>query len=245
MFEEAGVSKISQYNEYAKKHNLKPLPVIVIIIDEYADLVESCKDVSVPVVKLAQKSRAAGIHMIISTQRPSVNVITGVIKANLPTRVALRVAQPIDSITILGEGGAEKLLGYGDLLVDSPEIEGVGLTRLQCPYVDNSEIKRVVEFLKENYPTNFSREFLDLNEKTSTTAFNEFGNQIVDERYEEVKEFVLTLNEVSGSLIQRKFGFGYNRAARIFDKLKEEGIVAENPSGGTAAKCKVIGRKGD
>ncbi|MGM9858674.1 MAG: DNA translocase FtsK [Bacilli bacterium] len=243
LFEQAGVSKISQYNEYAIKHDLKPLPIIVVIIDEYADLVEGYKDISTPVVRLAQKSRAAGIHMVISTQRPSVNVITGVIKANLPSRVALRVAQAVDSLTILGEGGAEKLLGYGDLLVDSPEIEGVGLTRLQCPYVDNGEIRRVVDFLRDNYPTNYDRNFLDLRENENLNNENSFQSRSIDEKYDEVKQYVLTLEEVSCSLIQRKFGFGFLRAARIFDKLKEEGIVIENTTGGNASKCKVNKRK--
>ena len=239
LFEQAGVSKISQYNEYARKNDLKQLPIIVVIIDEYADLVEGYKDISIPVVRLAQKSRAAGIHMVISTQRPSVNVITGVIKANLPSRVALRVAQAVDSLTILGEGGAEKLLGYGDLLVDSPEVDGVGLTRLQCPYVDNGEIRRVVDFLRDNYPTNYDRSFLDLRENETTNSEFNVSMKSIDEKYDEVKQYVLSLEEVSCSLIQRKFGFGFLRAARIFDKLKEEGIVIENTTGGNASKCKV------
>ncbi len=240
LFELAGVSNLKQYNKQVREENQKDeLPVIVVIIDEYADLVDSYKDISVPVVRLAQKSRAAGIHLVISTQRPSVNVITGVIKANLPTRVALRVASPTDSMTILGEGGAEKLLGYGDLLVDSPEINGVGLTRLQSPFVDNSEVRKVVNFLKENYKCHYHPNFLDLEDSKKTSYMDESGNDTIDELYDDVREWVVHQNEVSVSLIQRYFKFGFNRAARIVDALKEEGLIVKDGNG-TAARYKVL-----
>lgn len=235
LFEDAGVSKISQYNEYAEEEGIEKLPIIVVIIDEYADLVENCKDIASPVVKIAQKSRAAGIHMIISTQRPSVNVITGVIKANLPSRVALRVASTVDSQTILGEGGAEKLLGYGDMLVDCPEISSHGFTRLQCPFVDNKEIRRVVEFLKEHYEVQYHPDFLDLTDHSAAgPSFpGASGSQAKDERYEEVKAYVMDLKEVSISELQRVFGFGFPRAGRIITALAMEGVIAKSSESGS------------
>ncbi len=238
MFEQVGVSKISQYNEYAEEEHLEPMPLIIVVIDEYADLVENCKDIGGPVVKLAAKSRACGIHLVISTQRPSVDVITGVIKANLPTRVALRVAKAIDSQTILGEGGAEKLLGYGDMLVDCQEIPGIGFTRLQSPYVDNKEIRRVVSFLKEHYPTNYNPNFLDLTDRSAAgPAYPGSGGTVTrDDRYEEVKAFVMDLDEVSISEIQRKMGLGFPKAARIMDQLEEAGVVSKPTSGSNRRK---------
>lgn len=235
LFEDAGVSKISQYNEYAEEEGKEKLPIIVVVIDEYADLVENCKDIASPVVKIAQKSRAAGIHMVISTQRPSVNVITGVIKGNLPSRVALRVASTVDSQTILGEGGAEKLLGYGDMLVDCPEISGQGFTRLQCPFVDNKEIRRVVEFLKEHYEVQYLPDFLDLTDHSAAgPSFPGMGgSQTKDERYEEVKAYVMDLKEVSISELQRVFGFGFPRAGRIITALAMEGVIAKSSESGS------------
>ncbi len=239
LFEDACVSKISQYNEYAEEEGLEPLPLIVVIIDEYADLVENCKDIASPVVKIAAKSRACGIHMVISTQRPSVNVITGVIKANLPTRVALRVASYTDSQTILGEAGAEKLLGYGDMLVDSQEFSDDGFTRLQCPFVDNKEIKRVVEFLKEHYETHYDPKFLDLVDRSAAgPSFGGTKPKERDERFEEVKAFVMNLDEVSISEIMRRLALGFPKAARIMDQLEDAGIVSK--ASGSSSKRKVL-----
>ncbi len=239
LFEDACVSKISQYNEYAEEEGLEPLPLIVVIIDEYADLVENCKDIASPVVKIAAKSRACGIHMVISTQRPSVNVITGVIKANLPTRVALRVASYTDSQTILGEAGAEKLLGYGDMLVDSQEFSDDGFTRLQCPFVDNKEIKRVVEFLKEHYETHYDPKFLDLVDRSAAgPSFGGTKPRERDERFEEVKAFVMNLDEVSISEIMRRLALGFPKAARIMDQLEDAGIVSK--ASGSSSKRKVL-----
>lgn len=240
LFEDACVSKISQYNEYAEEEGLEPLPLIIVIIDEYADLVENCKDIASPVVKIAAKSRACGIHMVISTQRPSVNVITGVIKANLPTRVALRVASYTDSQTILGEAGAEKLLGYGDMLVDSQEFSDDGFTRLQCPFVDNKEIKRVVEFLKEHYETHYDPKFLDLVDRSAAGPSFMGGSKPRerDERFEEVKAFVMNLDEVSISEIMRRLALGFPKAARIMDQLEDAGIVSK--ASGSSSKRKVL-----
>ena len=238
MLVDAGVSDLAQYNEYALENNLPTLPIIVCIIDEYANLVDNCKDIASPVVKIAAKSRACGIHMIIATQRPSVNVITGVIKGNLGTRVALKVASAVDSQVILGEGGAEDLLGNGDLLVDSQKIPGHGFTRLQCPFVDNKEIRRVVTFLRENYTVKYDPNFLDLKDHSaagpSFLGGSTGGSQQreKDERYEEVKEYVMTLDEVSISEIQRKMYLGFPKAARIMDQLEAAGVVTKNNGSG-------------
>lgn len=245
LFEQAGVSDVSQYNEYAKDEGKDKLPIVVVVVDEYADLVEGCKDIAFPVVRVAQKARAAGIHLIISTQRPSVNVITGIIKANLPTRVALSVASTVDSMTILGEGGAEKLLGYGDMLVDCAKISRSGFTRVQGCFVDNKEIKRVVDFLKERYPLVYKPEFLDLVDHTAAgPTFNpENGlrqTKFDDDMYENVKSVVMTRDSTSISSIQREFGFGFPRAGKIFAQLQADGIVAKIAENGATAQGRKV-----
>ena len=245
LFEEAGVSDVSQYNDFAKEEGRDKLPIIVVVVDEYADLVEGCKDIAVPVVRVAQKARAAGIHLIISTQRPSVNVITGIIKANLPTRVALSVASTVDSMTILGEGGAEKLLGYGDMLVDCAKISRSGFTRVQGCFVDNKEIKRVVDFLKERYPLVYKPEFLDLVDHTAAgPTFNPDNGlrqtKFDDDMYGNVKSVVMTRDSTSISSIQREFGFGFPRAGKIFAQLQAEGIVAKIAENGATAQGRKV-----
>ncbi len=240
-FEQVGVAKISQYNDYAEENNLKPMPLIIAIVDEYADLVDSCKDISAPIVRLAAKSRACGIHLVISTQRPSVNVITGVIKANLPTRVALKVSKPVDSQTILGEGGAEKLLGKGDMLVDSQDLPGDGFTRVQSPYVDIKEIHRVVNFLKERYQPNYDPNFLDLVDHTYagpsfTGNTSSSTSEVHDSRYEEIKAYVMDLDEISINALQRRFHLSFITAARFMDQLEDAGIVSKAGTGGNRRK---------
>ena len=238
---ETGCSKLSDFNEVAADYGYEPLPVLVVIIDEYADLVEGAKDIATPVVRIAQKSRAAGIHLVIATQRPSVNVITGVIKANLPTRVALSVASPADSLTILGSGGAETLLGRGDMLVDSPLISNQGLVRLQGAFVDDKEIIAVARFLKQRYPTEYMEEFLDLKDRSAAGA--EFGGLIrqeKDERYDEIKAWVLTQDYISINRIQTNFGMGFSRASRIFNMLKDNDIVESGGESNSAKGSKVI-----
>lgn len=240
LLEETGASSVSEFNEIAEMEGYEKMPHIVVIIDEYADLVGAVKDIATPVVRVAQKSRAAGIHLVISTQRPSVDVITGVIKANLPTRVALMVSSPTDSMTILNRGGAEELLGKGDLLVESPLISRQGLTRLQGSYVDNKEIRQVVNFLKEHYPTNYKQEFLDLKERSAAGA--DFGGLIVekDERYEEIKEWVLTQDYISINRIQTIFSMGFSRASRIFNMLKDQGVVEVGGESNSARGSRVL-----
>ena len=229
-----GCSDIKQYNELLEeKPNLEKLPFIVVFIDEYADLVDVCKDIGQPVVSIAQKARACGIHMLIATQRPSTNIITGVIKGNLPTRVALAVAMQVDSVTILGEGGAEKLLGKGDMLVQSPLISRVGMVRLQGCYIQNKEILHVVGYLKEHYPPMYDPNFCNLQDAASQAAGDVIGSPEFaasqegseEAKYQSVKEWVMANEYMSMSRIQRECGVGFNRAGRFFKRLQDEGIV--------------------
>ena len=235
-----GCSDIKQYNELKEeKPDLENLPYIVVFIDEYADLVDVCKDMSQPVVSIAQKARAAGIHMLIATQRPSTNVITGVIKGNLPTRVALAVASQVDSVTILNEGGAEKLLGRGDMLVQSPLISRVGMARLQSCFIQNKEILHVVGYLKEHYECVYNPEFCNLVDAATQNAKDVVGSpefmQAQDNseqaKYEAIKEYVMANEYMSMSRIQRDCGVGFNRAGRVFKQLQEEGIIAWETEG--------------
>lgn len=242
-----GNTDMKTYREYCKDNpDAEWLPYIVVVLDEYADLVDRAKDIQPFVVSVAQKARAAGIHVIISTQRPSTNVITGVLKGNLPTRVALMTSSAVDSITIIGEGGAEKLLGKGDMLIQSPLISRTGCVRLQGCYVSNKEIGRVVEYLKTNYETEYNPEFLDLTDHSkepTTPRFSslEEGTASTDDKYEMVKEMVMQQDYTSISRIQREFGFGFSRAGKIFKSLQDEGIVANAPdTPGSSKGCKVL-----
>ncbi|MGI6714413.1 MAG: DNA translocase FtsK [Bacilli bacterium] len=239
-FEQSGTSNIKQYNELMEEEHQPIMPTIVVIIDEYADLVEGAKDIATPVVRIAQKSRAAGIHLIISTQRPSVNVITGTIKANLPTRVALMVASAVDSGTILGMGGAETLLGNGDMLVSCVLVSRQGVTRVQGAYVDNKEIRRVVKFLADNYESDYHPNFIDLEEKPLGASPS--GNEALsDERYPEVKAWVMTQDFTSINKIMQAFNFGFTRASRIFTMLQNEEVIEASDAYNTSSRgCKVL-----
>lgn len=240
LFEQTGASNISQYNEIMIEEGKPILPTIIVIIDEYADLVEGAKDIATPVVRIAQKSRAAGIHLIISTQRPSVNVITGTIKANLPTRVALMVASAVDSGTIIGMGGAEKLLGNGDMLVNCVHVSRQGVARVQGAYVDNKEIRRVVNFLAQNYQSNYDPNFLDLEEKPTAGASG--TNEVLyDEKYPEVKDWVMSQDYTSINKIMQAFGFGFTRASRMFTMLQNEEVVESSGDYNTSSRgCRVL-----
>ena len=254
MFKTSGVNSIKDYNRWAKNNNKDTFPYIIIVIDEYADLVEQCKDVSTPVVRLAAKARAAGIHMLIATQRPSVNVITGVIKSNLPTHVALMTSNAVDSMTILNEGGAEKLLGKGDMLVQTPLVSRVGCTRVQSPFVTSDEIDRVVNYLKTNYPTEYDQTYLDILEAAKQALNPQAANaknfgvpedlEGLDRDeilYRDIRDWAMTLDYCSMSKIQREFSTGFNRAGRIFKRLQEEGIVADQPDSPSSSKgCRVL-----
>ena len=240
-------SNIKQYNEWAKENGVDPLPYIVVMIDEYADLVDNCKEISQPVVSIAQKARAAGIHMSIATQRPSTNIITGVIKGNLPTHVALMTSSPVDSVTIINEGGAEKLLGKGDMLVQSPLVSRVGVTRLQGCFINNREINHIVGYLKEHYETHYDENYLDLVDHSKEVATQKVLSGEVEKeadaaeeaKYQSIKEWVMSQQFVSMSKIQRECGVGFNRAGRFFNRLQKEGVVSTEQDGATKG-CKVL-----
>ena len=245
LFSDNGCTSIKEFNEDAPSLGLEKLPYIVVVLDEHADIVDQCKDISLPIVSLAQKARACGIHLLISTQRPSTNVVTGVIKANLPTHVALMTASSIDSTTIIGEGGAEKLIGKGDMLVQSPLVSRVGVVRLQGCFIHRTEISRVVGYLKEHYETVYDEKFLNLEEAADQAAseymqtpeFKEHGNTEED-RYQSIKEWVMSQEFMSISRIQRECGVGFNRAGRFFLRLQAEGVVGQDTEGNKG--CRVL-----
>ncbi len=246
-FSQSQVTNIKEYNKLMKKENKETMPYILAILDEYSDLVDRAKDIARPVISLAQKSRACGIHLIISTQRPSTNVINGVIKGNLPTHVALMTASSVDSITIIGEGGAEKLLGKGDMLVQSPLVSRTGCVRLQSCFVQNEEINSVVKFLKSTLKTEYDMNYLDLVDHSKDVNVNipnlnlSDDNKNVDSKYEDVKKAAMAEEYFSISKIQRIFGFGFTRAGRIFNQLQQDGIIASSKdSKGSAKGCKVL-----
>lgn len=228
------VVNVKEYRKLmASKPDLEEMPNIVMIIDEFADLISNnAKEIEPLIQRIAQKARAAGIFMVIATQRPSVNVITGDIKANIPGRIALSVSSAIDSRTILDETGAETLLGKGDLLARIPGLKF--LTRVQSAYVDNEEISRVVKYLKEQDKPNFNPDFLNLELREDQNGNLSPANDKSilggkkgsdDEYYETIRQYVLDSQTASTSSIMRHFGLGYGRAASILDSLEEEGIV--------------------
>ena len=211
----------------------QPLPYIVVVVDEFADLMMTApKEVEEKIARLAQMARASGIHLILATQRPSVDVVTGLIKANFPTRIAYQVSSKTDSRTILDTNGAESLLGWGDMLYLPP---GTGrLTRLHGSYVSDDEVRRVVEYVKAQAGPDFCNE----------PAFQEQviveENQERDEIYEQAREIVLTSGQASASLIQRRLRLGYPRAARMIEQMEEEGLVS---APGRDGRREVLGRR--
>ena len=248
---EAKVSNIKQYNKLVDKDETKTMQYmkyIIVFIDEYADMFDSNKEIAKPAATLAAKSRAAGIHLCIATQRPSVNVINGVLKGNLPTRVALSCASISDSMVVINEGGAEKLLGKGDMLAMSPLISRTGVTRLQGCFVSNDEIDAVVSAIKETYPLKYDENYLDLTDHSKdpppmfSRSEGEPGqDKQVDTLYEDVKAFVMMEEFASISKIQRQFSVGFNRAGRLFSQLQSDGIVESNAaSKGNAKGCRVL-----
>lgn len=244
LLEDSGVSNIKQYNEDAKIHNHDTLPYILVVIDEFADLIDNVKAVAQPVQRLGQKARAAGIHMIIATQRPSTDVISGTIKANLGVRAVLMTSSSTDSVVALGEGGAEKLLGNGDMLVSCPMVSKGEKLRVQGCFVDNNEILNVVNYLKERYPLEYNQKFMNLLDKTRMNE-NDYGvihqSNDEDEKYEDIKRYIMETKEYcSISMIQREFSFGFTRSSKIFNKLKDEGIIEKATSGNNAKGAKVL-----
>ena len=223
----AMVRNIKEYNQKFKARRLNPedghryLPYIVLVIDEFADLIMTAgKEVETPIARLAQLARAIGIHLIIATQRPSVNVITGIIKANFPARLAFRVTSKIDSRTILDGPGADQLIGRGDMLYT----QGNDVTRIQCAFVDTPEVDKITEFIgsQRAYPeAHLLPEYVD--ENSGTSLDNDISDR--DSKFREAAEVVVTAQQGSASLIQRKLKLGYNRAGRIIDQLEAAGIV--------------------
>ena len=218
---------IKEYNAKFKERRLNPhdghtyLPYIVLVIDEFADLIMTTgKEVETPIARLAQLARAVGIHLIIATQRPSVNVITGLIKANFPARIAFRVTSKVDSRTILDSGGADQLIGRGDMLFT----QGNNLIRLQCAFVDTPEVEKITDFIgsQRAYPdAHLLPEYIS--EESISTKENNIADR--DALFKEAAEVVVNAQQGSASLLQRKLKLGYNRAGRIVDQLEAAGIV--------------------
>ena len=230
-FSDKEVKNITGYNEmiekYNKKHPESPqskMPYIVVIIDELADLMlVASKEVEDSITRITQLARAAGIHLIVATQRPSTDVITGLIKNNIPSRIAFAVASQIDSRTILDQRGAERLLGKGDMLY-FPMGESAP-TRIQGCFVNDDEIKRLIDYCKEQGSANYDQAFENVSQNTSSGSGNSAVSGDDDEAYNDVVEFAIQTGKISASLIQRRFRFGYNRAARMMDLLEARGIV--------------------
>lgn len=233
-FSETGTKKIEGYNEYIEKWNKahpdakkNKMPFIVIIIDELADLMMvAAKEVEDSILRITQKARAAGIHLIVATQRPSTEVITGLIKANIPSRIAFAVGSGIDSRTILDQTGAEKLLGKGDMFflpigMNSP-------IRVQGSFITDDEIKRIIDFTVEQQKAQYDDSFMNL-EKEEVADAGDVDNIPVnsesDNLYDEIVDFVVRSQKASASLLQRKFKIGYNKAATMIDQLEENGII--------------------
>ncbi len=222
---------IEGYNQKAKKEGFEEFPYLVVIIDELADLMmTSGKEVEFYIGRLAQMARASGIHLIVATQRPSVDVVTGLIKANLPSRISFKVGQKIDSKIILDAMGAESLLGRGDMLFTPPGT--TGLIRLHAPFVKEDDIEKVVEFLKSQREVVYDEKFLKETGSSETSESDADSAGELDELYEEAKSIVLNDKKSSISYIQRKLQIGYNRAARIVEQLEYMGVLSPPNSKG-------------
>lgn len=227
LLKKAHVRNIKEYNAKFKERRLNPehghrfLPYIILVIDEFADLIMTAgREVETPIARLAQLARAVGIHLIIATQRPTTNIITGVIKANFPARIAFRVTSMIDSRTILDAPGANQLVGRGDMLVST----GGDLIRVQCAFIDTPEIERIVDYIsqQQGYPSAF---ILPEAPSENGEALADIDLNARDSLFEEAARLVVLHQQGSTSLIQRKFSIGYNRAGRIMDQLEKAGIV--------------------
>lgn len=238
----AQVRNIKEYNEKFIKRQLNPnnghkyLPYIVVIVDEFADLIMTAgKEVEQPIARIAQLARAVGIHMIIATQRPSTNIITGVIKANFPARIAFKVASMIDSRTILDSPGANQLIGRGDMLISV----GSEMTRVQCAFVDTPEVDAVTHFIasQQSYPSAFALpEYVPETEGIGGISEMDLGSR--DPLFEEAARLIVNTQQGSTSSIQRRFSIGYNRAGRIMDQLEAAGVVG--PFEGSKARQVLI-----
>ena len=226
LMSEARIKNIEGYNQKAEIEGFEPFPYIVVIIDELADLMMSGgKEAEVSISRLAQMARASGIHLIVATQRPSVDVVTGLIKANLPSRISYKVGQKIDSKVILDSFGAESLLGRGDMLFTPP---GGGIVRLHAPWSTETEIEKIVEFIKAQRPPQYDENFMPSEDEV-------LGLRVegeTDELYEEAKRIILSDGKTSISYIQRRLGIGYNKAANIIEQMQVRGFLSEPNSKG-------------
>lgn len=247
MFANSGTKKIEGYNEYVEKYNKKhpdepldKMPYVVIIIDELSDLMMvAAKEVEDSILRITQKARAAGIHLIVATQRPSTEVITGLIKANIPSRIAFAVGSGIDSRTILDQVGAEKLLGKGDMFflpigMNSP-------IRIQGSFITDAEIQRIIDFTKGQQEASYDDSLIQLNEvkgENSNEGESSGSSNGGDELYDEIVDFVVKTQKASASLLQRKFKIGYNKAATMIDLLEENGIIG--PATGNSKPREVL-----
>ena len=247
MFAQTGTKKIEGYNEYVEKWNknhpdeqLEKMPFIVIIIDELSDLMMvAAKEVEDSILRITQKARAAGIHLIVATQRPSTEVITGLIKANIPSRIAFAVGSGIDSRTILDQIGAEKLLGKGDMF-----FLPIGMNnpiRIQGSFITDAEIERIIEFTKSQQQASYNDDFMKLDEakeENNSENMSEVKTNGDDELYDQIVDFVVKSQKASASLLQRKFKIGYNKAATMIDTLEENGIIG--PATGNSKPREVL-----
>jgi S-DNA-T family DNA segregation ATPase FtsK/SpoIIIE len=237
LFAQTNTRNIEGFNDYVKNDKdtmYTPLPYIVIIIDELADLMMvAAKDVETSIARLAQMARAAGIHLVIATQRPSTDVITGLIKANIPTRIAFSVSSGIDSRTILDSTGAEKLLGKGDMLLSSQGSNN--LVRIQGAFLSDNEITKVVNEIKKQ----FTKEEVEegYNQELTEKGEDNFVEDL-DDLYEEVKRDVIQMQKASASHIQRRYKVGYNRACNILDQLEANNVIG--PTEGTKPRTVLI-----
>ncbi len=231
-FEDSKTKNIEGYNNYLRNKNknlplesqIPLLPYIVVIIDELADLmVVAKKEVEDSIMRITQMARAAGIHLIVATQRPSTDVITGVIKANIPSRIAFAVSSQIDSRTILDSSGAEKLLGKGDMLFDP--MGATSFTRIQGAFISEEDVTRIVDYTISQQKANYDENFMKIDKESEKQTIDKDDVDNDDPLYNEIVEFVITSGKASASLLQRKYKLGYNRAARIIDLLEERGII--------------------
>jgi len=238
LLKKARVRNFKEYNERFINRRLNPqhghryLPYIVVIIDEFGDLIMTAgKEVELPIARIAQLARAVGIHMVIATQRPTTNIITGTIKANFPARLAFRVASMIDSRTILDAPGANQLIGRGDMLF----LQGSDLIRVQCAFVDTPEVERIADYIgvQQGYPTAFMLPEYEGGEG-GDSSIGSVDLSKRDPMFDEAAKLIVAEQVGSTSLIQRKFSIGYNRAGRIMDQLEAANIVG--PAKGSKAR---------
>ena len=251
VFAAAGVRKIGDYNELVERNNenleegqtpMNKMPYIVVIIEELADMMAIAgKEVELSIQRITQLARACGIHLIVATQRPSTDVITGLIKANIPSRISFAVSSSIDSRTILDQTGAERLLGYGDMLY-YPQGESAPI-RLQGVFVRDDEIKRVTDFLKKEATPDYDDTYFALVNNQKVNGEGSKGRQDEDPMMPEVVEYIREAQKASTSLLQRRFGIGYNRAARLIDALEEAGYIG--PVNGSKPREVYLKKEGD